>query len=204
MGTPPPERLLDLPIADRDLLLLAVRTSTYGHRFDVVLSCTACEQPMDVSFTATDIPVLPRRTPGAPLLSTLPDGLGGVLEVALRPPNGRDQEAVAVAAAGGDATPPVDLLLQRCLVGVDGGPAGRTGGSGCRCRPAERWPPPWTRRAPRSNWRWTSAAPSAGSASRPISTSRATCSTSSSPPPARSCTSCTCSRPPTTGANTPS
>ncbi|MEV0535985.1 hypothetical protein [Kitasatospora sp. NPDC050463] len=124
---PPPERLRDLPIADRDLLLLAVRTSTYGHRFDVVLSCTACEQPMDVSFTAADIPVQPRQTPGAPLLSDLPDGRGGVLEVALRPPNGRDQEAVAVAAAGGDATPPVDLLLQRCLVGVGGGPGGADG-----------------------------------------------------------------------------
>ncbi|MCG6495460.1 hypothetical protein [Kitasatospora sp. A2-31] len=124
---PPPERLLDLPIADRDLLLLAVRTSTYGHRFDVVLSCAACERPMDVSFAAGDIPVQSCRTPDAPLPTALPDGRGGVLEVALRPPNGRDQEAVAAAAAAGDPTPPVELLLQRCLVGVGGGPGGADG-----------------------------------------------------------------------------
>ncbi|GAA4936658.1 hypothetical protein ACFPM3_06595 [Streptomyces coeruleoprunus] len=124
---PPPEMLLDLAIADRDLLLLSVRTSTYGHRFDVVLSCSSCAQPMDVSFAAADIPTHARRTPPTPLVHELPDGRGGAIRVTLRPPRGRDQEAVALARTAGDPTEPVELLLQRCLVGVGDGPGGAEG-----------------------------------------------------------------------------
>lgn len=119
---PDPEALLALAVADRDLLLLAVRRATYGDRFDVVLSCTACGEPMDVSFSADAIPVRWSPAPPVPLARSLPDGAGGTVEVRLRPPTGSDQEA---AAAGEEA--PLDVLLRRCLVAVADGPGGDEG-----------------------------------------------------------------------------
>jgi hypothetical protein len=126
LAPPPVDALLDLPVADRDVLLLSIRRVTYGDGFDVVLSCPSCGEPMDVSFAASDIPTQPRPTLTSPVVRDLVDGTGATVTVTLRPPTGRDQEAVARAARE-DTVQPVEILLRRCLLGVDGGPGGAAG-----------------------------------------------------------------------------
>jgi hypothetical protein len=109
------DALLDLAVADRDLLLLAVRTATYGDRFEVVLSCSTCHQPMDVLFGASDIPRRAQSLAAGPVSVEVADGAGGRLEIAVRPATGRDQEAVARAWVAG-CEDPLAMLVARCVI----------------------------------------------------------------------------------------
>jgi hypothetical protein len=101
-----------LPVGDREWLLLRLRAMTSGPDFDAVVTCPACGEPMDVSFSAADVPMRAGAPPGRPIEAVV----AGV-RVRLRLPTGADQEAAA--RADGDAA---RVLLDRCVVALDGAP----------------------------------------------------------------------------------
>ena len=106
-----------LLVGDRDYLMLAVRTLTFGQLFQAVARCPFCRERIDISFQADETPVQP-----APCLQ--PDYLvalqhaGRAREIRVRLPTGEDQEAVL----GLDPITAEASLLDRCIVSDCGTP----------------------------------------------------------------------------------
>jgi hypothetical protein len=113
----PTEKLVQrLLVGDRDFLILQLRRITLGNEFQVVFPCSKCGNKMDVLFGADAVPVTVRPQTRAEYSIQL--GLGGKgSAVRFRLPCGADQEAVVRL----EPERAVDLLLDRCILGNDGG-----------------------------------------------------------------------------------
>jgi hypothetical protein len=112
---PGAEAVRQLPVGDRDYLLLKLRQLSFGNQVEMTLTCSreGCGARMDVDFGLDAIPV--RQAPQRPSYRLRLTGREAG-ELRFRLPRGGDLEELA--AAGGD-----DLeaaLLGRCLLG---GPA---------------------------------------------------------------------------------
>lgn len=126
------ERLIrDLPVGDRQALLLAVRQATFGPRVAAVVVCPwrDCAQRMDIDFAIPDIPVVEadelsvehRVVVGG---QTPDDPAAPGREVRFRLPTGADQEAIGELALA-DPLAAMDALLQRCVLEDSAGMAPR-------------------------------------------------------------------------------
>jgi hypothetical protein len=108
---PSVEAIRQLPVGDRDYLVLRLRQLSFGNRVEMTLACSGpdCGARMDVDFPLDAVPV--HQAPQRPSYRVeLGQGAG---ELRFRLPRGGDLEELA--AAGGD-----DLgaaLLERCLLG---------------------------------------------------------------------------------------
>lgn len=102
-----------LCIADRQYLMLALARLVRGDRVWLTHTCTACGAAFDLDVSLTDLPVQP---PGAgyPLAHVQL----GASDVVLRLPNGADQERLL----GLSTQAALELLMQSCVVSVDGRP----------------------------------------------------------------------------------
>jgi len=107
-----------LPVGDRDFLMLRLRALTLGEMFRAVVVCPTCRERMDVSFHATDVPVESGGPAQPEYALDLPVASGGLRRIRFRLPTGADQEAVL----GLDAETARTALLGRCLLGDDGAP----------------------------------------------------------------------------------
>ncbi|MDY7088331.1 MAG: hypothetical protein SYR96_24890 [Actinomycetota bacterium] len=101
----------DLPVGERNYLVLKLGQVTFGSRVEISLSCPRphCGAPMHIDFDVDDLPVtrLRRRT-DYPL-----SGAGGAhRSIRFRLPTGRDLEDAAIVGADDPET----ALLARCLV----------------------------------------------------------------------------------------
>jgi hypothetical protein len=111
-----PGHAADLTAADRDRLLAAIYRRAYGDRIESTVTCGACRQPFDLSFSLAELGARVLDWPAE--VEPLPDGtfrLGGGLMVRL--PTGRDELRVA-------GMPPAEAaeeLYRSCLVGTDSG-----------------------------------------------------------------------------------
>jgi hypothetical protein len=105
--------LRDLPVGDRDYLVLRLGQASFGDRVALTLSCPrdACGARLDLDFTIEDLPV--HRSPGR---STFPvrDEHGDRVIAEFRLPTGADLEHPSVAGAAD----PAGALLERCLLGT--------------------------------------------------------------------------------------
>jgi hypothetical protein len=52
-----PEILDELPMADRDVLLIGIRRATYGEHIELVLKCLGCRETIQASVSVDDIPM---------------------------------------------------------------------------------------------------------------------------------------------------
>src|SRR5215203_6486123 len=104
-----------LPIS----LLLQLRRLTLGDGLELVLSCPACEEALGLDLLVRDL-LVPPYEDWAPEHSVAVAGVS----ISFRLPTGGDLEAAARVGAV-DAGRGASLVLDRCVLGVDGaGPAG--------------------------------------------------------------------------------
>jgi hypothetical protein len=105
----PPEALVELSIGRRDARLLALRELVFGSQFTAFARCPACDDPMELTFDARDLPAPPEAEPPAELAVEVEGH-----ELRVRLPTSADLLAL---------TRPDDLpaaraqLLARCLPG---------------------------------------------------------------------------------------
>lgn len=111
-----------LAVGDRDALLLQLRRLAFGDRISCVVTCPelACAQKMDLDLGVGDLLVPAYQVRQVVHDVTLSRGSRS-FKVRFRLPEGRDLEAVAGFAAS-DPAGAAPLLLQRCLVQVEGEP----------------------------------------------------------------------------------
>jgi hypothetical protein len=107
-----------LLVGDRDYLILSLRRMTLGDRFQSVLSCPACDAPMDVGFDADDVPIERRPQTAAAYTLELGPPSEPSRTIRFRLPTGGDQEAVL----GLDEAAAADALLDRCILDDGGAP----------------------------------------------------------------------------------
>ncbi len=103
-----PDALAELPVGQRNALLLTLRERLFGHRFSSVAVCHACGERLEQQFDASDIRVAGPGDSAGPL----------ALEVAgyavrFRLPNTSDLTAIE---GYGDAAEAERVLLERCLL----------------------------------------------------------------------------------------
>jgi hypothetical protein len=100
----------ELPVCDRDYLIVKAREMTLGSKVDAVLACEheQCGAPLDVSFSLDELHI--ERKPARARFFTAP--LSSAVEMRL--PTGGDQEAIA-ALYRADEERSLRLLLARCL-----------------------------------------------------------------------------------------
>lgn len=121
-GQPATPALVDgLSVADRQYLLLQLVIALEGDLVWTSYACGACRASFDLPLQRSALPWKPAGA-GYPFA----DLTLGSRRMRLRVPSGADQHAI-VACRSAEA---VGLLLQRCLLGVDGGdvPAGFVAG----------------------------------------------------------------------------
>lgn len=102
-----------LLVADRDYLILQLHRLTFGENFQAVVRCPACDNQMDVSFRASDVPVEARPQTASSHRLDL-----GNRTVFFRLPIGEDQEAILRTSAEDAAAE----LLKRCILDDGGQP----------------------------------------------------------------------------------
>lgn len=107
-----PDALADLTVGERDRRLLVLRAWTFGHRLVSLARCPACDQQLELSFSAGDLAPEPERQQDDALGLTL-DGY----EVRFRLPTGGDLLDVATEGAAGARL----RLLERCLLAAHRG-----------------------------------------------------------------------------------
>jgi hypothetical protein len=116
--------LASLPIGERDRRLIAVRQRLFGSRFDAVAECPRCQEKLELTFTADQLPV----GAAAPALSEvaadgraipvrLPNTLD-LLEAALERPE-RRVPALLERCAGGDLSPCAAEAVQERMAEMD-------------------------------------------------------------------------------------
>jgi len=107
------DMLDDLLVGDREYLVLAIRTATYGPEIEVgSMICEGCEEPFDMVVSSDDITLRPftgERQFEVPLRR------GGHATVRL--PNGADQEAYLTEVNATDSERN-SVLLARCVLAV--------------------------------------------------------------------------------------
>jgi hypothetical protein len=122
----PPPLVRRLLVADRQYVLLKLRTITFGDQVQATVRCpwADCGQKIDIDFSLTDVPVKESEDKGPIYEMELspeaarPDHDGAVHRTILfRLPNGEDQEVITPLAAAGNAAAEAALrcLLQRCI-----------------------------------------------------------------------------------------
>lgn len=116
---PGEDRVRALGAGDREALLLQLRRLTLGDGLELVLSCPACEEALGLDLLVRDL-LVPPYEDWAPEHSVAVAGVS----ISFRLPTGGDLEAAARVGAV-DAGRGASLVLDRCVLGVDGaGPAG--------------------------------------------------------------------------------
>lgn len=117
IGGHPAEDVLDsLLIGDREYLLLAIRTATYGDEIEMgTVGCPQCGQQVDLTVTATQVPVTRLRSV-ADSKFEVRMRKGGKARVRL--PNGADQTAFLEDPNLTDAERNT-ILLSRCVVSLE-------------------------------------------------------------------------------------
>lgn len=118
----PSEKLLgELLVGDREMVLLAIRRATYGNDMELTLICPNCAAAVDAKYDlATEIPI-----------HTLDDPMQRRIEVTMRDgkvavarlPTAADQD-VLLGLTGKSLAEANTVLLSRCLITIDGVPAG--------------------------------------------------------------------------------
>lgn len=105
------EELCSLPVGERNRLLLAVRSASFGARMDIVSACPACGESVEFDFTP---PLQDFERSGAGPHEVELEGGG---RVRLRLPDSRDLAAVARLDQPELAR---DLLARRCVLEPEG------------------------------------------------------------------------------------
>lgn len=113
-----PDRVRQLLVGDRDLLVLKLRMLTLGDEFHAVLSCPACAKSMDVLFKGSDVPVERPAQVKASYELELTGEVCRERTIRFRLPTGADQEV----ALGSPVDTGIEILIGRCLLD-DGGMA---------------------------------------------------------------------------------
>jgi len=111
---PGEEQVRGLAAGDREALLLHLRRLTLGDRLELVLSCPACGEALSLDLRVADLLVPPYQDWAAEH-SLVVDATS----VSFRLPTGADLEAAARVAAV-DPGRGAQLVLERCVIGVDG------------------------------------------------------------------------------------
>lgn len=116
---PAKDTLASLLVGDRNMLLLAIRTATYGPEIELTVTCPNCREALLVTFDATkDIPI-----------KELPDKMKRLYEVELRHggkatvrlPTSEDQDAVLAEGAKQRSVAEMNtLMLSRCVQAING------------------------------------------------------------------------------------
>jgi hypothetical protein len=104
------EELAQLPIGERDSLLVTLREWTFGSQLVSRLVCKKCGERLELSLKISDVRIV-REVEAAAALTVNADGY----EVVFRLPNSEDVKAVTRAAVDSD---PEQSLLRRCVLRV--------------------------------------------------------------------------------------
>jgi hypothetical protein len=117
-----PEAVRALTVGDREALVLHLRRLTLGERVEIVLRCPqpGCGEKMDLDLAVADLLFPPAEDSQPFYEAELSDG-DAVRRVRYRLPTGADHEAAALLARSdlGDVKAAADLLLRRCVEGVE-------------------------------------------------------------------------------------
>jgi hypothetical protein len=116
-GPPGEDDVRALAAGDREALLLQLRRLTLGDRVDLVLSCPACEEALGLDLSVGDL-LVPPYDAWAAEHSVAVAGE----RISFRLPTGGDLEAAARVGAV-DPGRGARLVLDRCVLGLDGGGA---------------------------------------------------------------------------------
>ena len=111
---PPKDTVTRLLAADRDFLVLQLRRLTLGDAIHAIAACPECDEQMDITFSASEVPI--DRRPQAAPVHALPLSNGRVIRFRL--PVGADQESIA----GMEAQAAADHLFDACLLDDGGQP----------------------------------------------------------------------------------
>lgn len=122
--------------ADRNYLLLKLRSITFGSALDASYSCPGCNERLQVTEELDELPVRELAEDGGEVAVELEDGWvdrEGQVHTALRLrlPTGADEEAVAPQLRD-NASVGKNALLARCIVSLGDVPAYRLEGMGPR------------------------------------------------------------------------
>jgi hypothetical protein len=107
---------IDLAVSDRDRLLSAVYTRTYGARIENTLHCPTCDQPFDLDFSLAEMDRRLEEDARQAAVEPVEDGTFRLSSGRrFRLPTGRDERAVSRLPL----TEAAAALLARCLVDGD-------------------------------------------------------------------------------------
>lgn len=106
------DELRALPVGRRDALLLELRVRLFGPQIESLAECPACHEQLELAFPAHAI-----RAEAEPPDDPLQVSFGAYTVTARLPTAG---DLLALHAANGAAR---ELLLERCVLAVEGGPA---------------------------------------------------------------------------------
>jgi hypothetical protein len=111
-----PGGAIDLTVSDRDRLLAAVYTRTYGARIENTLHCPTCDQPFDLDFSLVEMGQRLEEDARRAAVEPVEDGTFRLSSgLRFRLPTGRDERAVSRLLPAESAA----ALLARCLVDGD-------------------------------------------------------------------------------------
>lgn len=115
--------LASLSIGERDRRLLALRGRLFGSRFDAVAACPRCQEQLDLTFSADQLPGHPAAPcddipiDGRTLSVRLPNTVD-LLEAATQPPEGR-VPALLERCAGPDLSPQAAAAVEDRMAELD-------------------------------------------------------------------------------------
>ena len=104
------EELAQLPIGERDSLLVMLREWTFGSQLVSRLVCKKCGERLELSLQISDVRTV-REVEAAAALTVNADGY----KVVFRLPNSEDVKAVTLAAVDSE---PEQFVLRRCVLRV--------------------------------------------------------------------------------------
>lgn len=113
---PAPGWAEQLPLGERDLLLLRLRQLDLGDAVHQVARCPQCAGKVDVDFALSELPIKPTHAPAADGLMRVPIGDH---TLHLRAPNGADQQAIE-ALAQHNAAAANTRLFSRLVQRIEG------------------------------------------------------------------------------------
>lgn len=110
------QRMRDLSPGDRDYLLLKLYQATFGAKIHLVYICpkAECRAKMDVMFDIDNIPFENRKLQASYLVTV------GKKRIRYKLPSGGDLEALSQNANVENLENPINQLLRRCLLQING------------------------------------------------------------------------------------
>src|SRR6185312_8374449 len=111
------DRLRDLSMGDREALLLHIRRLTFGERMQCVLHCAACDAPMDLDLSVSDL-LVSTESAAQQHYQEMFSCNDARFRVSFHVPTGTDVEE-AVQHGNGRADKAILELLPRCSVSVE-------------------------------------------------------------------------------------